>query len=190
MTAPAATLPDLVPGTWAIDVAHSEVSFVVRHLMVSKVRGTFERFSSSITVADDVLASTVEATVEMDSITTSEPNRDNHLRSKDFFEVGTHPEMTFRSTSIRPDGDDFVVVGDLTLKGVTREVAFALEYNGASTSPMGTRSGFSATTEINRNDFGVDIKMPIDGGGVVVGEKVKIVLEIEAVLEQPATAGA
>jgi polyisoprenoid-binding protein YceI len=180
LTAPAG----LVAGVWAIDPAHSEVSFTVRHLMVSKVRGTFTRFSGSVTVAENLLDSRAEATVEIDSIDTREPNRDNHLRSADFFEVAKYPEMTFASTALRPDGGDYVLTGDLTIKGVTKPVDFTLEFNGVGPDPYGgTRAGFSASTEISRSEFGVDIHLPLDGGGVVVGDKVKILLEIEAVLQ-------
>ena len=176
-------VPGLVAGNWVIDPSHSEVSFSVRHLMVSKVRGTFETFSGALTIRDNLLDSSVEASVDMNSINTREVNRDNHLRTKDFFEVAKYPQMTFQSTSIRPHSGDYILVGDLTIKGVTREVEFELEFNGVNSSPMGTRAGFSAQTEINRNDYGVDIQMPLDGGGVVVGEKVKILLEVEAVLQ-------
>jgi len=176
-------VPALTTGIWTIDPSHSEVSFTVRHLMVSKVRGTFTGFSGAITVGDDALTSSVTASVDMNSIDTRDANRDAHLRSADFFHVEDHPTMTYRSTSVRPDGDNYVVDGELTLHGVTRPVPLDLEFNGVSADPWGgTRAGFSATTEINRRDFGVDITMPLDGGGVVVGDKVKVHLEIEAIL--------
>jgi polyisoprenoid-binding protein YceI len=176
--------PGLAAGTWTIDPTHSEVSFTVRHLMVSKVRGTFTGFTGTIHVAADPLASSVEADVDMSTIDTRDANRDNHLRSADFFDTTTHPTMTYRSTSVRPDGGDFVVDGELTLHGVTRPVALSLEFNGVSGDPWGgTRAGFSAETEISRGDFGIDISMPLDGGGVVVGDKIKVHLEIEAVLQ-------
>ena len=179
-----ATVPGLVAGVWTIDPTHSEVSFTVRHLMVSKVRGTFRTFSGDLTVAENLLDSSVRATVDMASIDTREESRDAHLRSPDFFETDKHPEMTFVSTGLRPDGDDYVLTGDLTIKGVTKSVDFELELNGVGPDAWGgTRAGFSAETEISRSEFGVDIQMPLDGGGVVVGDKVKIVLEIEAVLQ-------
>jgi polyisoprenoid-binding protein YceI len=154
--------------------------------MVSKVRGTFTRFSGTITIAEDPLASSVEASIDMASIDTRDPNRDGDLRSANFFETDTHPTATFRSTAVRPDGDHFVVDGELTLHGVTRPVQLHVEFNGVSGDPWGgTRAGFSAETEINRRDFGIDISMPLDGGGVVIGDKVKVHLEIEAAL-QPA----
>ena len=177
------TIPGLTAGTWSIDPSHTVVGFSVRHLMVSKVRGTFTEFEGSLEVGEDVLDSSVSATVSMASIDTRDRQRDEHLRSIDFFEVEKYPTMTYRSTGIRQDGEDFVVDGELTLKGITRPVALALEFNGVSPDPWGgTRAGFSASTEINRRDFGIDITMPLDGGGVVVGDKVTIHLEIEAVL--------
>jgi len=179
------TVPGLVAGTWTIDPSHSDVSFTVRHLMVSKVRGTFSRFSGSLVIADDPLASSVEASIDLNSIDTRDEGRDNHLRSEDFFHVEQHPDMTYRSTGVRRDGNDFVVDGELSLHGVTRPVPLGLEFNGVSQDPWGgTRAGFSATTEINRRDFGIDISMPLDGGGVVVGDKVKVHLEVEAILQQ------
>ena len=174
----------LSTGTWQIDPAHSTVAFVVRHLMVSKVRGHFERFTGSITVAENLVDSSVTADIETASISTNDETRDKHIRSADFLDVETHPSLTFRSTSIESSGNDFVVNGELTLHGVTKPVALALEFNGVGNDPWGgTRSGFSAVTEINRRDFGVDISMPLDGGGVVVADKIKIELEIEAILQ-------
>lgn len=185
MTSTLTPIQGLTAGTWNIDPAHSEVSFTVRHLMVSKVRGTFRAFSGSITVDENLHASAVTADVDMNTIDTRDETRDNHLRSHDFFEVSTYPTMTYRSTGVRQDGADYVVDGELSLKGVTRPVSLAVEVGGVGSDPWGgTRAGFTATTTINRNDFGVDIKMPLDGGGVVVGDKIAITLEIEAVLAQ------
>jgi len=182
--APTSVAPGLTTGTWTIDPTHSEVSFTVRHLMVSKVRGSFTDFSGAITIAEDPLASSVQATVELSSIDTRDAIRDAHLRSADFFETETYPTMVYRSTAVRPAGRDFAVDGELTLHGVTLPVALTLEFNGVSGDPWGgTRAGFSAETEINRRDFGVDLTMPLDGGGVVVGDKVKVHLEIEAILQ-------
>jgi polyisoprenoid-binding protein YceI len=176
--------PGLVAGTWTIDPAHSEVSFVVRHLMVSKVRGTFTGFTGTIVVAEDPLGSSVGADIDVSTIDTRDTNRDAHLRSADFFETDKYPTMTYRSTAVRREGDDFVVEGDLTLHGVTRSIPLEVEFNGVSGDPWGgTRAGFSAETEINRKDFGIDISMPLDGGGVVVGDKIKVHLEIEAILQ-------
>jgi polyisoprenoid-binding protein YceI len=175
----------LVRGTWTIDPVHSEVGFSVRHLMVSKVKGRFTQFSGAITIADNPLDSRVEASIDASSVVTGDEGRDQHLRSNDFFEVEGHPQITFVSKSVRPAGSDYEVDGDLTIKGVTRPVVLELEFNGVSPDPWGgQRAGFSASTEINRSDFGVTFNMALDGGGVVVGEKVKISLEIEAILQQ------
>ena len=178
-------LPGYVAGTWDIDPVHSDVSFSVRHMMVSKVRGRLGAFTGQIVTAPEFTDSTVTATVDASSVDTGNAQRDGHIRTADFFEVETYPTWTFRSTGIRADGDDYALDGELTIKGVTRPVSFALEANGFGPDAYGgTRAGFSATTTINRNDFGVDIAMPLDGGGVVVSDKVQVALEIEAVLQQ------
>jgi polyisoprenoid-binding protein YceI len=179
-------VPGLVAGVWTLDPVHSEVGFVVRHLMVSKVRGKFATFTGTITVAENPLESTVEATIDASSISTGDDNRDAHLRSSDFFEVDNHPQLVFQSTSVAPKGSDYVLTGDLTIHGVTRPVDLTLEYNGTSPDPWGgTRAGFSAQTEISRKDFGIEFNMPLEGGGVVVGDKVQINLEVEAILQAP-----
>ena len=178
-------IPNYVAGTWDIDPVHSDVSFTVRHMMVSKVRGRLGAFTGQIVTAPEFTDSTVTATVDASSVDTGNAQRDGHIRTADFFEVETYPTWTFRSTAIRADGDDHALDGELTIKGVTRPVSFALEVNGFGPDAFGgTRAGFSATTTINRNDFGVDIAMPLDGGGVVVSDKVQVALEIEAVLQQ------
>ena len=180
--------PEIPAGTWTIDPSHSEVGFTVRHLMVAKVRGTFESFEGVITIAEDPLQSSVTAEVDLSSINTRDAQRDGHLKSADFFEVENHPKLTFTSTSVEPDGSDFKVTGDLTIKGTTKSVVLDLEFNGVHPDPWGgTRAGFSAETEISRKEFGVDFEIPMDGGGVVVGDKIKVMLEVEAVL-QPADA--
>ena len=186
MTASTAVqIPGYVAGTWDIDPAHSTVGFAVRHMMVSKVRGYFREFSGVIVTAEDPAQSSVTAGIDVASIDTRQEQRDAHIRSADFFDVDNHPQMTFRSTGVRTDGADWFVDGELTLKGNTKPVTLALELNGFGADAYGGyRAGFSAKTEINRNDFGVDIKMPMDGGGVVVGDKVTVELEIEAVLRK------
>jgi polyisoprenoid-binding protein YceI len=186
MTAPTSTqITGYVVGAWDIDPVHSDVSFTVRHMMVSKVRGRLATFSGEIVTSPEFSDSTVTATVDASSIDTGNAQRDGHLRSGDFFATESHPTWEFRSTAIRADGDDHALDGELTIKGVTRPVSFALEVNGFGPDAYGgTRAGFSASTTINRSDFGVDIAMPLDGGGVVVSDKVQIALEIEAVLRQ------
>lgn len=186
MSAPTRTsIPGYVAGTWDIDPVHSDVSFTVRHMMVSKVRGRFTQVSGEIVTGGDITASVVTASVDAASIDTGNGQRDEHIRSADFFDVANHPTWTFRSTAVRADGEDYALDGELTIKGVTRPVTFALEVTGFGPDAYGgTRAGFSATTTINRSEFGVDIKMPMDGGGVVVSEKVQINLEIQGVLRQ------
>lgn len=179
----ATTIPGYVAGTWTIDPVHSEVGFVVRHMMVSKVRGKFATFSGEIVTGQEPLGSSVTATIDLASISTGNDQRDAHIRSADFFEVETYPTMTYRSTGVRVDGDDYVLDGQLTLKGVTKDVPLRLELNGFGPDAYGgTRAGFSATAEINRRDFGVDFNAAMETGGVVVSDKVTIQLEIEAVL--------
>ena len=179
-------IPGYIVGTWAIDPVHSEVSFVVRHMMVSKVRGRFDTFEGTIVTAEDPLASTVTASVELGSINTGQEQRDAHIRSGDFFDVEKYPTMTFTSTAVKAAEEGFVLEGDLTLKGVTKTVAFNLEVSGIGPDAYGgTRIGFSAETKINRLDFGVSFNGPIPGvpGGVAVSESVTINLEIEGVLQ-------
>jgi polyisoprenoid-binding protein YceI len=176
--------PSYTAGTWAIDPVHSEVGFTVRHMMVSKVRGRFNAYSGEIVTAPDPLDSSVTAEIVLDSITTGNEQRDAHIRSADFFDVEAHPTMTYRSTGVRRHGDGYVVDGQLTLKGVTRDVPLALELNGFGPDAYGgTRAGFTATAEISRGDFGINWNAAIEGGGVVVSDKVTIQLEIEAVLK-------
>lgn len=175
-------LDDLTLGVWNIDPSHSAVTFVARHLVITKVRGTFGQVTGSLTIAGDKLASKVEATIGMASITTGDEGRDGHLKSADFFDVDTYPTMTFTSTSLRGDGAEYVLTGDLTIKGVSKSVELDLEFEGVSPDPWGgTRVGFSVTGEINRRDFGLDFDVKLDTGGALVSEKIKIELEIQAV---------
>jgi polyisoprenoid-binding protein YceI len=184
-TASTSTIPGYRTGTWQIDPVHSEVSFSVRHMMVSKVRGHFTDFSGTIVTAERPTDSNVTATINLSSIDTRSEQRDNHIRSADFFDVESHPIMTYRSTGVSGNGENWTVDGELTLHGVTRSVPLNLELNGFTADPFGgQRVGFSATAEINRRDFGIDISVPMDGGGVVVGDKISINLEVEAVLDE------
>ena len=177
-------VPGYTAGTWTIDPVHSEVGFAVRHMMVSKVRGRFTSFSGEIVTGADPLDSSVTAEIALDSIVTGQEQRDAHIRSADFFDVENHPTMTYHSTGVRAHGDGYVVDGELTLRGVTKDVPLALELNGFGPDTYGgTRAGFTATAEINRSDFGVSYNAAIEGGGVVVSDKVTIQLEIEAVLK-------
>src|SRR5687768_11698665 len=149
MTSTATTIPGYLAGTWDIDASHSDVSFSVRHMMVSKVRGRFGAFSGEIVTGETLADSTVTATIDATSIDTNNEQRDGHIRSADFFDVEAHPQWTFRSTGVRTDGGDIVVDGELTLKGVTRPVSLELEVNGFGKDAWGgTRAGFSASTTI------------------------------------------
>jgi polyisoprenoid-binding protein YceI len=178
---------DEVPaaGTYTIDASHSEVGFSVRHLMVSKTRGRFSDMSGTVAIADDPLASAVEVTIGTASIDTRDEQRDGHLRSPDFFDVERYPAMTYRSTRVIPAGKGrWLVEGDLTLHGVTRNVPLEVTFEGAATDPWGgLRAGFSARTELDREDFGLTWNQALETGGVVVGKKVTIEIEAEAVLQ-------
>jgi polyisoprenoid-binding protein YceI len=172
------SLSDLTPGTWNVDASHSELGFVARHLMVTKVRGQFKDFDASVNVGTRFEDSLVQATVQLASVETGSADRDGHLRSADFFDVENNPVMTFRSTKVTSN----TLEGDLTIKGVTRPVVFDLDFNGVSKDPWGgTRAGFEAKTEINRKDFGLEWNVAIEGGGVLVGEKVRINLDVQLV---------
>ncbi|MDQ1432146.1 MAG: hypothetical protein QOF40_2748 [Actinomycetota bacterium] len=176
-------LSTLTPGTWNVDPSHSTVGFVARHLMITKVRGHFTDFSGVLEIASDPLQSTVQATVDLASITTGDEGRDAHLRSADFFDTDGDgsPTMTFTSTGLKEDDGDYVLFGDLTVRGITRQVEFSLEFEGVNTDPWGnTKAAFSAETEINRKDFGLEWNVALETGGVLVSEKVKVQLEIQA----------
>jgi polyisoprenoid-binding protein YceI len=176
------SLDQLTPGTWTVDKPHSTIGFVARHMMVSKVRGRFTDFTASIEIADEPLESSVVADVEMASIVTGDDTRDNHLRTNDFFDVENHPTMTLRSTGFERDGDEYVMHTDLTIKGITKSVDFDLEFAGVGKDPWGgTRAGFTATTTINRKDFGVEWNAPLEAGGVLVGDKVTVELDVQLV---------
>jgi polyisoprenoid-binding protein YceI len=179
----ATTIPGYVAGRWTIDPVHSEVGFSVRHMMVSKVRGKFTNFSGQIVTAEDPFKSSATAEIDLTSISTGNDQRDEHIRSADFFEVETYPTMTYRSTGAKFDDGNYILDGELTLKGVTRSVPLVLELNGFGPDPYGgTRAGFTATGELNRRDFNVNFSAPMQNGGVVVADKITLHLEIEAVL--------
>lgn len=171
----------LTPGIWTVDAGHSSVGFVARHLVVAKVRGQFNDFSGTITIADDPLASTVKATVKAASVDTRDEARDGHLRGVDFFDVENFPEWSLVSTGIDVAGSAYVLHADLTIKGVTKSVDFALDFDGVAVDPWNnTKAGFTAEAEINRRDWGLAFNVALDTGGMLVGEKIKITLEIEA----------
>ncbi|GGF57876.1 polyisoprenoid-binding protein [Marmoricola endophyticus] len=171
---------DWIAGSWTIDPSHSEVAFRVRHL-VGKVRGQFDTFHGTLTTGATPAETTANATIDLNSVNTGDEGRDGHLRSADFFDVETHGQMTFTSTSF--DGEK--AVGELTIKGVTKPVELDVEVNGIGGDPWGgTRIGIDATTTITRQDFGVSFNGVVDGSKVLVGDKIDITLSIEAVLDQ------
>jgi polyisoprenoid-binding protein YceI len=179
----ATAIPGYVAGTWTIDPVHSEIGFSARHMMVSKVRGKFGNFSGQIVTAEDPFKSSATAEIDLKSITTGNDQRDEHLRSADFFEVESYPTMAYRSTSARFEDGNYILDGELTLKGITRNVPLVLELNGFGPDPYGgTRAGFTASGELNRRDFNVNFSAPMQNGGVVVSDKISLHLEIEAVL--------
>ena len=176
------SVPGYQAATWNIDPVHSEVGFSVRHMMVSKVRGRFTKFSGQIVTAEDPLQSSVTAEIDLTSINTGQEQRDQHIQSADFFEVETYPTMTYKSTGIRVEDGEYILDGDLTLKGVTKNVPLRLELQGFGEDPYGGyRAGFTATGELNRRDFNVNFNAPMQNGGVVVADKIQLHLEIEAV---------
>ncbi|MEV0391808.1 YceI family protein [Polymorphospora rubra] len=170
-------------GTFELDQAHKRVGFVARHLMVSKVRGEFTEATATVTIGENPLESSVVATIQAASISTGQADRDNHLRTGDFLEADKYPTLEFRSTGVKShSGNEFVLTGDLTIKDVTRQVELAVEFEGAGRSPYGFDVfGFSASTEIDREDFGLTWNVALESGGVMVGKKVKIEIEGEAI---------
>ena len=179
-------IPGYVAGTWDIDPVHTDISFTARHMMVSKVRGHFETFEGiRRTGRRPPRLPRSRSASSWASINTNNVDRDNHIRSDDFFGVEQFPTMTYRSTGVRADGDDFVVDGELTLHGVTKPVSLDLEINGFGPDPFGgTRSGFSAKGEISRKAFDVKFDAPMEGGGAVVGDKIQLLIEAELILRK------
>lgn len=178
-TAAELTSAGLSQGTWSLDAAHSEVGFSVRHAGISKVRGKFTDLSATATVGDTTASSSVTATIKAASFDSGDANRDGHVRGADFFDVEQFPELTFASTSITGSDEDYKLSGDLTIRGITKPVTFATEFNGVAVDPFGaTRAGFSATTVISRKDFGLTWNAALEAGGVLVGDKVTLSLEV------------
>ena len=180
---PDATESRLPAGRFSVDPAHSHVGFVARHLMVARVRGQFTEFTGALTVDEDPALSSAEATIRTASITTHVDQRDIHLRSADFLDADRYPTMTFRSTEITgATATGFTVLGELSIKGCTRPVRVAVELNGVATDPWGQqRIALSATTRIDREDFGITFNAPLEGGGFLIGKTVEIEIEIEAI---------
>jgi polyisoprenoid-binding protein YceI len=169
--------------TWNIDTSHSGVHFSVRHMVIAKVRGAFDRFSGTVELDEaNPAASKVSVRIEAASIDTREEKRDTHLRSADFFDVENHPELTFTSTKVEKSDDGYRVTGDLTIRGITKEVVLEAESLGSGKDPWGNdRIAFSATTAVNRKDFGLTWNQALETGGVLVGEKIEIALDVQAV---------
>jgi polyisoprenoid-binding protein YceI len=167
-------------GTWTVDPAHSKVGFAVKHMGIATVRGVFGEFSGSLEVGDEIKAS---GSVQAASVDTNEAQRDEHLRSPDFFNAQEHAELTFTSTAIEADGDDtFTATGDLTMNGVTREVQLKAEVQGVDTDPWGNeRVGLEITGQLSRGDFGMTFNQALGSGNLLVADKVKLALDISAV---------
>lgn len=170
-------------GTYVIDPSHTEVGFVARHAMVTKVRGYFRDLEGTIEIGEDFAASTASATMKTASIDSGSADRDGHLKSGDFFDVDTHPEITFVSTGVQDiDGSNFDLVGDLTIKGVTKQVALQATYDGTAQDPFGNvRAGFTAITTVDREDWGLTWNAGLETGGVLVSKKITLNLEISAI---------
>ncbi|HEX5402521.1 MAG TPA: YceI family protein [Pseudonocardiaceae bacterium] len=186
MSTPAVAIPGYVAGTWSIDTVHSDISIVARHFMLSKVRGHFKEFAGTIVTGENPLESSVNATIVASSIDTNQEQRDGHIRSADFLDVEKFAEITFASTGLRPDGDDFKLDGDLTLHGVTKAVTLNLELSAFGPDPYGgTRVALTAKGSVLRSEFGMTFHPMMETGGAVVSDKLDVNIEIEAVLNQP-----
>lgn len=184
MSVQSVEIPGYIAGTWEIDPVHSDVGFVARHLMVSKVRGSFTKIEGQIITAENPLESSATATIDMTSFNTNNAQRDSDVKGENFLDVANHPTMTYQTTGIRQDGEVIIADGELTIKGVTHPVELAVEVNGFGPDPYGgTRVGLSAIGEINRTDWGITANMPLPTGGVVVSEKIQLVIEVEASLK-------
>ncbi|KQO62962.1 YceI family protein [Curtobacterium sp. Leaf261] len=180
MAITASTIPGYVAGTWVLDPTHSEVAFSVRHLAISKVKGKFEKFDATLETSENPLDTKITATIEITSVNTGQEQRDGHLRTSDFFSADEFPEITFTSKSIREDGDDLLVDGDLTLKGVTKPVTLTTEFGGITTDGYGqTKLGVEATTKIDRTEFGVTWNAATEAGGLTLGNDVTITLDLQ-----------
>jgi len=185
MTTSLDTHTNFIAGTWQIDPTHSTVSFTVKHLMISKVRGTFDGFSGTIVTSEVPAENSVNAAIDMATINTNQADRDGHLRTNDFFKVDEFPTATFVSTSIEIDGDDLTIDGELTLRGVTKPVTLTGEFGGIATNPYGqTIAAASVGTVINRADFGVNYNAPLETGGVLLGEDITLTFDLQAALQK------
>ncbi|KTR94937.1 polyisoprenoid-binding protein [Microbacterium testaceum] len=177
-------IPGYKAGTWVLDPSHSEVTFTVRHMMISKVRGTFGMKSATLVAPENPLEATVEASVDVTSVDTKDEGRDQHLRSAEFFDIETYPTMDFRSTGVRVEDGDFLVDGELTIRGVSKPATFSIDFGGFGTDPWGNyKAGATAKTVINREDFGLTWNAALETGGVLVGKDVTIELDLQFALQ-------
>lgn len=178
-----ATTLSVTTGTWVLDPAHTRLGFAAKHAMVTTVRGGFSDFSGTLTLdGDNPAASSATLTIQAASFTSGNEQRDGHVKGADFLDVDAFPTLTFTSTSVRRDGDEFVMVGDLTIRGVTRPVQIEAELEGVERDPFGNeRIGFEGKAVISRKDFGLSWNVPLDTGGVLVSDKIKIELDVSAV---------
>jgi polyisoprenoid-binding protein YceI len=186
VSSPRTHLEQAAETIWALDPAHTLVEFSAKHMMFTTVKGRFTGFQGTIhDVADDPTRSWVEAELDAASLSTGDEKRDGHLRSADFLDVETHPKITFRSTRIEGTREHFKLYGDLTIRGTTREVVFDTEFQGTGANPWGKQvAGFSASGEVNRKDFGLTWNVALESGGVLVSDKIKISLEVQAVKQE------
>ncbi len=185
ITAAATQIPGYVAGTWKLDPAHTYIGFTVKHMMVARVRGRFKEFEGTIVTADDPLASTATVTIQAGSIDTNQEFRDNHIRSGDFFDAANHPTITFALKGLRPGTDGLVVDGELTMRGVTKPITLSAELPTIGPDGKGgTKAGFSMSGEVDRYEWGVNYNGPVPGGGSVISDKVQLVLDVEADLQQ------
>lgn len=170
-------------GTWEIDPAHSDLVITARHLMVTKVRGTFGEIAGTIEVAEEPAQSSVRVVAKAASITTGAADRDNHLRSPDFLDAARYPDVTFQSTDLQRDGRQWDLTGDLTIRDVTKPVTFQLRFEGSAEDPFGnTKSAFTATGEIDREQWGLTWNVALEGGGVLVSRKLLVEFDVQATL--------
>lgn len=179
-----AAAPAFAADIWVVDSVHTNVDFAVRHMMINNVKGNFGKFEGTLQYdPKNIEKTTVEGKIDTASINTENAKRDEHLRSPDFFDVAAHPTMTFKSTKVVKDGKKgYAIVGKLTIRGVTKEVKLPVEFSGPVKDPWGNeRIGFSASTTLNRQDFGISWNQTLDRGGVVVGDEVKVSIEGEAI---------